>query len=267
MTIIHYKDEEIRDLTVELSNMYNCIVGCRFCASGALPEEACYLDAMDYVRQLNTCLKESGVNPEDFDNFYVSFAGIGEPSVVYKIIAEGMVMICDLYPKVKFNIATFGFDIACFGFWKELDLPIRTLQIPFYSDRRERLKYIVKNLPNSYDFEAIVGQAVEYKNSHPLCRVKINYIAMRGINDDDDDICRLCACLEKYRTQIAVRISFLNYTKPGEENNIMASGNERMCEIKRMLERKGFDCYIFGTDANTELGCGQLVQNHISSAR
>lgn len=265
MTIIHYRDEIIRDLTIELSNMYNCVVGCRFCASGALPETTSFLDALDYVRQLNTCLKESGITPDEFENFYVSFAGIGEPSVVYKTIAEGMIMIKDLYPKVKFNIATFGFDDRCFDYWSSLKLPIRTLQIPFYSDKIERLKYIVKNLPEKYSFETIVNKVIDYKNKWPECRIKINYIVMKGINDGNDDLKRMCECLEKVKHQIVIKISYLNYTKPGEENNIESPGSKRLNEIKQFLEKKQFDCYIFGTAFNTELGCGQLAQNHISS--
>lgn len=265
MTIIHYKDEKIRDLTVEISNMYNCVVGCRFCASGALPETTCFLDAMDYVRQLNTCLNESGINPNEFENFYVSFAGIGEPSVVYKTVAEGMVMIRDLYPKVRFNIATFGFDMNCFSYWKNLNLPIRTLQIPFYSDKTEKLEYIVKNLPKSYDFKAIVDHAMDYKDKYQDCRVKINYIAMKDINDEDDDIEHMCNYLEPFKKKVDVKISYLNYTKPGDENNIVSPGSERLNEIKDYLDSKGFNSYIFGTDINTELGCGQLAQNHIST--
>lgn len=265
MTIIHYQDEAVRDLTVELSNMYNCVVGCRFCASGALPETICLLDAMDYVRQLNTCLNESGINPNEFENFYVSFAGIGEPSVVYKTIAAGMVMIKDLYPNVKFNIATFGFDMNCFSYWKNLDLPIRTLQIPFYSDKLEKLKYIVKNLPKSYNFKAIVKCALDFKNSYPDCRVKINYIAMKDINDKDDDIERMCNYLEQFKEKVVVKISYLNFTKPGEENNIISPGSERLKTIKSYLDSQGYNSYIFGTAINTELGCGQLAQNHISS--
>lgn len=265
MTIIHYRDENIRDLTIELSNMYNCVVGCRFCASAALPETTCFLDAMDYVRQLNTCLKESGINPNEFENFYVSFAGIGEPSVVYKTIAQGMVMIKDMYPTVKFNIATFGFDISCFSYWRRFDLPIRTLQIPFYSDNEEKLKYIVKNLPESYDFEKIVCQAIEYSSKYPECRVKINYIVMKDINDSDDDLMCICNCLKKFREQITLKISYLNYTKPGEQNKITSPGSERLDEIKMYFDKQGFSCYIFGTSVNTELGCGQLAQNHISS--
>lgn len=34
--------------------------------------------------------------------------------------------------------------------------------------------------------------------------------------------------------------------------------------ILERLQSENFECYLFGTENNTELGCGQLVQNYIS---
>lgn len=265
MSIFHYKDEHVRDLTIELSNMYNCIVGCKFCASGALPESVYVLEPIDYVRQLNTCTKESGINPFEFENFYVSFAGIGEPSVVYKNIARGMQMIHDLYPHVQFNIATFGYDIKCFEYWNKTSHYIRTLQIPYYSYRRDKLQEVVKNLPEDYDFLNILRGAVTYKVSHNNCRIKINYIVMMNVNDSDEDIQYLCKILKPYNEFLAVKVSYLNYTKPGEVSNLVSPGTHRLKEIQDIFKQNGFSSYIFGTSFNTEVGCGQLIQNHISS--
>lgn len=265
MTIIHYKDEDVRDLTIELSNMYNCIVGCKFCASGALPESVYVLEPIDYVRQLNTCIKESGVNPFEFKNFYVSFAGIGEPSVVYKNIAQGMRIIHDMYPHVRFNIATFGYDIACFEYWSEKSPFIRTLQIPFYSMNDLVLKDIVSNIPDNYSFLNVLTKAMDYKKNHNECRIKVNYIVMRDINDTDNDVNLLCEYLEPYRDQISIKVSYLNYTRPGEENNICSPGTNKLKSINNRFNNHGISSYIFGTSYNTEVGCGQLIQSHISS--
>ena len=79
MTIIHLKDDIQKDLTVEISNMYNCVVGCRFCASGSLPENKIFLSPEDYLKQVETCLEESNENPNNYPNFYIAFTGIGEP--------------------------------------------------------------------------------------------------------------------------------------------------------------------------------------------
>ena len=37
-----------------------------------------------------------------------------------------------------------------------------------------------------------------------------------------------------------------------------------MLKILDKLKAVGFECYLFGTENNTEFGCGQLVQNYIS---
>ena len=74
MVIVHLKDDIPRDLTIEISNMYNCVVGCIFCASGSLPESQIFLTADDYLKQVETCLEESNLDPNDYPNFYISFA-------------------------------------------------------------------------------------------------------------------------------------------------------------------------------------------------
>lgn len=265
MSIFHYKDEAVRDLTIELSNMYNCVVGCKFCASGALPESVYVLEPIDYIRQLNTCAKKSGINPLDFENFYVSFAGIGEPSVVYKNIARGMQMIHDLYPHVQFNIATFGYDIKCFEYWNKTSHYIRTLQIPYYSYRRDKMQEVVRNLPEGYDFLNILRGAVKYKVTHNNCRIKINYIVMVNVNDSDEDIQYLCKTLKPYNEFLTIKVSYLNYTRPGEVSKLVSPGTHRLTEIREIFKQNGFSSYIFGTSFNTEVGCGQLIQNHISS--
>ncbi len=265
MSIIHYFNNEVKDLTIELSNMYNCVVGCTFCSSAALPESVVYLTPLDYVRQLNTCINESGIDPNVFEHFYVSFAGIGEPSCVYKSITEGMKIIRDMFPHVQFNIATFGFDYHCFEYWAEQDLPIRTLQIPLYSTDEETLRKIVKNLPADYSLKRNISLAIDYLKKHSLCRVKVNYLVMKGINDSESEVSKVIDYLSPFKDQITVKVSFLNYTKPGEKNNIIAPEAESLIRIKKRLLESNFSCYIFGTAENTELGCGQLVQNYISS--
>lgn len=266
MSIFHYKGPSIRDLTIEVSNMYNCIVGCGFCASGALSGDVVILEPMDYVRQINTCIKESGIDPADFENFFVSFAGIGEPSFVYKNIAGGMVMIRDIYPNVKFNIATFGYDLNCFSYWNDCKLPIRTLQIPLYHTDREKLKSIVTNLPADYDLVDVLKNAVSYQKENPDCRIKLNYIPMKGKNDSEEEVNSFVNSLMPYRKEIIVKVAFLNYTRPAEENGYVCPGEAYLNWIASVFEKSGFTCYPFGTETNTLLGCGQLAQNSISES-
>lgn len=84
------------------------------------------------------------------------------------------------------------------------------------------------------------------------------------MNDSDEDINNMINYLSKYKNDIIIKISFLNYTKKCKENNLLSPNIEDMLKIQKTLKSAGFNCYLFGTKNNTELGCGQLVQNHIS---
>lgn len=265
MVIVHLKDDIPRDLTIEISNMYNCVVGCIFCASGSLPESKIFLTADDYLKQVETCLEESNLDPNDYPNFYISFAGIGEPSLVKEEIAKGINLIKEKYNNIQVNIATTGFDSSCFNYWNKMNLPIRTLQLSCYAFDLEKIKYIIKNIPKNYNLFDNIKNAIKYKNNHNICRVKINYVVLKELNDSDEDINNLINCLNEFKNDIIIKISFLNYTKKCKENNLISPNKEDMLKIKNILIDNGFKCYLFGTENNTELGCGQLVQNHISN--
>lgn len=264
MTIVHLKDDEELDLTVELSNMYNCVVGCRFCASGSLPESHVYLSTDDYLKQVDTCLEESGSNPYDYPKFYIAFTGIGEPSIVKEEIALGIRKIQEKYSNVEVNIATTAFDNTCFQYWAGMDLPIRTLQLPYYSCDSEKMKYIIRNLPKGYDLNLNISEAIKYKRCHEMCRVKVNFVVIEGLNSSYQEIDRMLAFLEPFKEEVILKISFLNHTKKCQEYNLASPNYERMLEIVNIIRSRGFNCYLFGTKNNIELGCGQLVQNYIS---
>ena len=264
MTIVHMKDTIPVDLTIEISTMYNCVVGCRFCASGSLPETNIFLTAEDYMKQVETCLKYSNENPNNYPNFYIAFTGIGEPSIVKEQIAKGINIIKKKYSNVQVNIATTAFDNTCFDYWDSMNLPIRTLQLPYYSCDYNKLKYIIQNLPTNYDLTENIAKAIKYKKNHVNCRVKVNFVVINDINSSKDDVFKMLNYLSKFKNDIIIKISFLNYTKKCQENNLSSPNDDRMLEIVNQVKSGGFECYLFGTKNNTELGCGQLVQNYIS---
>lgn len=264
MTIVHLKDEMPHDLTVEISNMYNCVVGCRFCAFGSLPESKVFLTAEDYVKQVKTCLKCSNESPTNYSKFYVAFTGIGEPSLVKEEIANGIKMLEKEYSNVQVNIATTGFDDTCFDYWDGMELPIRTLQLPYYSCNKDKIKYIIQNLPREYDLLKNIKRAIQYKNNHKICRVKVNFVVINNLNNTEDDVNEMISYLDKFKNDIIIKVSFLNYTKKCKENNLFSPNYEEMLKIMDKIKKAGFEAYLFGTKNNTELGCGQLVQNYIS---
>lgn len=263
MTIIHLNDNEPIDVTIEISNMYNCIVGCRFCASGSLPESRTFLKAEDYLKQVEICIKESNINLNDYPKLYVAFTGIGEPSVVKEEVAKGIMLIKERYDNVEVNIATTGFDNKCFEYWNKLNLPIRYFQLPYYSCEKDKIKYIIQNAPKDYDLINNIKEAIKYRKNHNECRVKINYVVMEGINDSEKDVEKMIEYLKEFKDDIIIKVSYLNYTEKCKENNLHSPSQKEMHKILNRIKQAGYDCYLFGTENNTELGCGQLVQNYI----
>ena len=162
------------------------------------------------------------------------------------------------------NIATTAFDNTCFDYWDSMNLPIRTLQLPYYSCDYNKLKYIIQNLPTNYDLTENIAKAIKYKKNHVNCRVKVNFVVINDINSSKDDVFKMLNYLSKFKNDIIIKISFLNYTKKCQENNLSSPNDDRMLEIVNQVKSGGFECYLFGTKNNTELGCGQLVQNYIS---
>ena len=269
MVIWHIKDGTVVEFLLELSNMYNCPVGCQFCASGALDKAPYLLKSEDFWEQINIMLGDNNIDPNDYERFCISFTGIGEPSIVYKQTGQFMSEVQEKYSHVTFIIGTFGYEPQCFEYWKNLNLRIKTLQLPFYSSNSTKLKEIVKNLQSNYSFYNNVLEALKYKENakYNKCRVKVNMLGMCGINDSDEQVDEFIKILSPVKYKIEVRISFLNYTKQAEKYGYVSPTFERLREIEKKLKDNGFECYSFGNISNEEIGCGQLVQNKISSEK
>lgn len=147
-------------------------------------------------------------------------------------------MIGKKYDNVQINIATSGFDSSCFEYWNNKDLPIRTLQLPYYSCDLEKLSYIIKNLPKNYSLIENIRKTIKCKNSHSICRVKVNFVVIKGINDSDEDIDKMINYLLEFKDDVIIKVSFLNYTKKCYENNLFSPNYKNMLKI---LNKQGLN--------------------------
>ena len=260
MTIEHYFASELKDITFEISNMYSCPIGCTFCASGSLPQTIKHLSKEDYLGQIFTCILDRRYDIDSIKNVYVSFAGVGDPSLVYKDVSEGMYLIDKIIPNVRYNIATTGIMLDCFEYWNTYNHSIRTLQLPCFAITNDLKKILFRNIHSDYDLEKVVNYALIYKKCHPSCHVKMNYIVIQGLNDSDEYISTLIDAFSNYKENISIKVSYLNETIQSKKLGFKSPSPQRMVEIINRLSSVGFDCYVFGTIQNTNLGCGQLIQ-------
>lgn len=259
--IKHFKDNNLRDITIELSNMYGCPIRCKYCASNQINNYK-KLKPGDYLEQINIILKDQKLNIDEYENFYVSFAGIGEPSLIPEEIAEGALLINNQINHVRFNIATFGLNNNSFKIWGEKNLPIRRVQIPFIHYHTNKLKFIVKNINDDYNILNVIEQAKYLVKSQIHCQLKINFLLIEDFNDSIVDIDRTINYLKKFRDDIIIKISILNETISSRYYNLQSPEIDTMKNIcKRFIENK-FHSYIFGPKKNNNFGCGQLISQY-----
>lgn len=258
MVLFHFLDKTLKDLTIEISSMYGCPVGCKFCSSGGISPIK-KLSARNFLEQVNTCLQHSEINPNNYENFFVSFAGLGEPSVVAEEITTAAYELVSLYPHVKFNIPTFGFRSNCFEIWERCNIPIRTIQLPYFHYGFTQQQNIASGLSSSYKFHSVIEKAARLTKSIKDCRLKINYLAISGFNDNEEDVVGFTKLMEEFRKTITVRISYLNSTPQCVKSGFISSPKTRMEAIGKKLCAEGYDVYLFGTEDDCGLGCGQTI--------
>ncbi len=119
-------------------------------------------------------------------------------------------------------------------------------------------------MPKYYSLSENIKKAIKCKNSHSICRIKVNFVVIKSINDSDEDVDKMINYLLEFKDDVIIKVSFLNYTKKCCENNLFSPNYKNVLKILNKLNSVGFKCYLFETEYNTELGYGQLVQNYIS---
>ncbi len=257
MTIKHFRNSELRDVTIEVSNMFGCTVGCYFCAANALGH-ASPLNPIEYLAQVNSCLTVDGITPDELPEFQVSFAGIGEPSVVAQKILYGAAHIYRLYPSVRFNIATSGYNLLAFDTWRASFFHLRTIQLPYYHHNPELMKHVFsKTVPPPIHY--VLPKALLLAGANEHCRVKINYILIKGLNDDSRTLDEFMGLVDAYRDSIAIKLSFLNPTEATSDLSLLSPEMAKFERIRAEMQGRGFQCYVFGTPGDPQIGCGQLA--------
>ena len=105
----------------------------------------------------------------------------------------------------------------------------------------------------------MLKSALSYRKAYNTCKIKINIIIIKGFNDSIKTIREIANYLDVYKKNIIIKISFLNPTITSLGKNMYSPTRKKMNQINSFFIDKNFDSYIFGSDENTNMGCGQLV--------
>ncbi|MFP4370361.1 MAG: 23S rRNA (adenine(2503)-C(2))-methyltransferase RlmN [Candidatus Kapaibacterium sp.] len=248
--------QTIDRVTLCISSMAGCPVGCAFCATGTLGFLR-NLEAAEIIEQVIAVEKELG---EKITN--VVYMGMGEPLLNYKNVARSMELMTDpdsdLLSRRKVTLSTSGVAPRIKQLAKE-PRPVK-LAISLHATTNGTRRRIMP-ITESFDIRKLMDAVEEYYRNTKM-QITYEYILFDGLNDTKDDAKRLAKIAKRVPSRVNIipynDISFTNPT--GIAAELKRASKEKTYEFARQLKEQGAVVVLrdtFGGDI--EAACGQLA--------
>ena len=193
---------------------------------------------------------------DKFDCIEVSFMGIGDIYYTSKEVLSAIPLILETDKRIRFNISSCCWTVLMLEEFEQYVNNIKTLQLTFISSSGEYIRSIIPGMPQcGYDLESTIRTLFESKFS----RFRINYIMIKGINDSESAFLQFVDLVEDYKEKMVVRISKMNTTKASRSNGLISPDLKNMKELHRILDNEGIESYLFYSEQDDNMNCGQLI--------
>lgn len=196
---------------------------------------------------------------------YVFYMGMGEPTLLSERLVIASDIICNKYPDLSFKISTMGAVPKAIVEFAKIKHPLRSLQLSMPHWDNDRLKYLFANCVN-YNSRAVLEALKEFSNLRPQAKIKLNYIPIKGYNDQLGDLEKTINLVRRYlRKNFQLKISCLNPTNISRKNGLMPVPKQKLKSFLELARNLGVKkAYIFGPVINPEkkIGCGQLAGDY-----
>jgi len=245
-------------IAIELSSMFSCPIGCKFCASGSLGKSEILTEdeIIEQAVYIASVIKKT--TPIHF-----CYQGIGEPSLIPELIINVSKRLLKLYPACKFKLSTMGANPGGIIELAFTDLPFESIQITLPHFNQVELKKMFVKWP-AYSVVNVLKAVKVFHLLRPGVKIKFNYTCIKGFNDNKQTIKGVIGVLKDngitLTDNIELKISFLNPTDISSQNKLSSSGREKHYELLKFVQNSGIsNCYVFGAMKNIKVGCGQLI--------
>lgn len=247
-------------LDIEVSSTSGCPIKCKYCAS-SIVDKVKYLTSEEIFSEVKTCLEHFKVIEKDYPEFNVSFSGIGEPCLISENILKAAKMIVKTYPSVRFNIASLCLKPEMLDIINNSNLPFRSFWITYVHHDPKKCSEVI---PTAKEFNYNFKKCIKYAKRFNLCKLKLNYVVIKDFNDSTKDIDKLLEIISELRNKLTIRITRINPTVSSERYSLSTVKPNKLREISAYLTKKGWKNYIYMTEFNDNLNCGQLIYNYDS---
>jgi 23S rRNA (adenine2503-C2)-methyltransferase len=244
--------------TACISSQVGCNLACKFCATGMLRyiRNLNFDEIFDQVAIINEHSLQAFGNP--LSN--IVYMGMGEPLLNYHQVLKSVEKISGeaglgMSPQ-RITVSTVGIApmIRRLG-----DDQVRfNLALSLHSALNEKRNQIIPyNLRNSLDD---LVEAVRYFHDRTRTRITIEYVMLRGFNDNMED----AKALADFCRNFPVKVNLIQYN-PVENSPYQDSGKERTEAFKEYLDRLNMVVNIRRSRGkDIDAACGQLANKLIN---
>lgn len=240
-------------ITVCISCMSGCPVGCKFCATGrmGLNKSLSDQEIIDQVMYFERKLKASG---EKITN--IVYMGMGEPMLNLERVVESIQILKDSkalgMSARRITVSTAGY-ISQLGDFLDKDLGVNiaiSLHAPNQRLREKLMPTVAKNNP----LDELIALLIKNQKKRNK-KITYEYIMIKDVNDSPEHAKELTKLL---KNQIAL-VNLINFNKvdgiPYEP-----STRKRIMDFQYVLDERGINNtlrYSYGSDIKG--ACGQLA--------
>lgn len=249
-------------VAVELSSMYSCPIGCKFCASGSLGRVH-ILTVEEIVEQGKFIAKTIDKSTP----IHFCFQGIGEPSLISDNIVKASKELLKLYPRAKFKLSTMGLNSRGMINLVNNKIPWLAVQVTLPHYQEKKLKEIFKKA-TQYNLKNVLATVNKIRKIRPDITIKFNYICMAGFNDNKKTIKGVVDLLRKNNFPLndntELKISFLNPTETSNKFKLKSVTEGKHYELLKYVQNEldVSNIYVFGAMKDIRVGCGQLIKEN-----
>lgn len=258
---VHYKGAELVEKVIELSTSYGCPFKCKYCASSSINEPVTVLKPSFLFDMLSDICEKNSITAQD--EFVLTMTGIGDYSNTFLETNAFLCRVKDHYPKCKVILSSCAWTDTLISHAAELlseGITIKYLQWTYISTNIDKVHDVINNLPDEYDIQSsnIIREAID-KNKALQHVFKYNYLMIKGVNDSDEDFDLFVAFVKEIKSNIVVRISKLNDTQSSKDNYLEPPTIGRLEILRKKCEENHIEAYIFWSEKNDNMNCGQLI--------
>ena len=244
-------------MTACISSQVGCNLACKFCATGMIR----------YIRNLyfDEIFDQVAIIAETAENEYhtplthIVYMGMGEPMLNYHNVLKSVEKISSedglgMSPQ-RITVSTVGIAPMIRQLGKD---KVRfNLALSLHSAINEKRNQIIPyNLRNTLDD---LIDAVKDFHQNTKTRITLEYIMLKGVNDNMED----ARALAEFCKNFPVKINLIQYN-PVENIPFEDSGEERTESFKAFLERKNLVVNIRRSRGkDIDAACGQLANKLI----